>query len=67
MKDDKDSAGGHASWLYHSVRPLGHRYQKCLKSKHPLIDVYTLLYLKWATNKSLLYITGNSAQYYVTT
>ena len=31
------------------------------------IDIYTLLYLKWITNKDLLYNTGNSAQYYVTT
>ena len=31
------------------------------------IDMYTLLYLKWITNKDLLYSTGNSAQYYVTT
>ena len=29
------------------------------------IDMYTLLYLKWITNKVLLYSTGNSAQYYV--
>ena len=28
---------------------------------------YTLLYLKWIANKDLLYNTGNSAQYYVTT
>ena len=27
----------------------------------------TLLYLKWITNKDLLYSTGNSAQYYITT
>ena len=27
----------------------------------------TLLYLQWITNKDLLYSTGNSAQYYVTT
>ena len=27
--------------------------------------IYTLLYLKWITNKDLLYSTGNSAQYYV--
>ena len=27
------------------------------------IDMYTLLYLKWITNKDLLYSTGNSAQY----
>ena len=26
------------------------------------MDVYTLLYLKWITNKDLLYSTGNSAQ-----
>ena len=29
------------------------------------MDVYTLLYLKWMTNKDLLYSTGNSAQCYV--
>ena len=27
--------------------------------------MYTLLYLKWITNKDLLYITGKSAQCYV--
>ena len=26
------------------------------------MDVYTLLYLKWITNKDLLHCTGNSAQ-----
>ena len=26
------------------------------------IDMYPLLYLKWITNKDLLYSTGNSAQ-----
>ena len=31
------------------------------------IDMYTLLYLKWITNKDLLYNTGNSTQYCVTT
>ena len=31
------------------------------------INMYTLLYFKWITNKDLLYSTGNSAQYYVTT
>ena len=30
------------------------------------IDTYTLLYLKWITNKDLLYSTGNSAPYSVT-
>ena len=29
------------------------------------IDMYTLLYLKWITNKDLLYSTGNSTQCYV--
>ena len=31
------------------------------------IDMYTLLYLKWITNKDLLYSTGDSAQYSVMT
>ena len=31
------------------------------------MDTHTLLYLKWITNKDLLYSTGNSAQSYVTT
>ena len=30
------------------------------------IDLYTLLYLKWITNKDLLHGTWNSAQYYAT-
>ena len=29
------------------------------------MDMYTLLYLKWITNKNLLYSTENSAQCYV--
>ena len=29
------------------------------------MDRYTLLYLKWITNKDLLYSTGNSARCYV--
>ena len=28
------------------------------------VDMYTLLYLKWITNKDLLYSTWNSAQCY---
>ena len=28
------------------------------------MDMYTLLYLKWITNKDLLYSTWNSAQCY---
>ena len=31
------------------------------------MDMYTLLYLKWITNKDLLYSIGNSAQCYVAT
>ena len=31
------------------------------------INMYTLLYLKWITNKDLLYSTGNSAQYSIIT
>ena len=30
-------------------------------------NMYTLPYLKWITNNDLLYSTGNSAQYYITT
>ena len=30
------------------------------------MDMYTLLYLKWITNKDLLYSTWNSVQCYVT-
>ena len=30
------------------------------------MHTYTLLYLKWVTNKDLLYSTGNPAQYHVT-
>ena len=46
--------GGGEGWGEGIVRELG-------------IDMYTLLYLKWITNKDLLYSTGNSAQYCVTT
>ena len=31
------------------------------------MDMYTLLYLKWRTNKGLLYSTRNSAQCYIAT
>ena len=31
------------------------------------IDMYTLVYLKWITNKDLLYGIGKSAQYYIKT
>ena len=42
----------HGCWLEEMVKDFG-------KLK------YTLLYLKWITNKSLLYTTWNSTQYYV--
>ena len=29
------------------------------------MDMYTVVYLKWITNKVVLYSTGNSAQFYV--
>ena len=44
--------GGGGAWQEGIVREFG-------------INMYTLLYLKWITNKDLLYSTGNSAQYYV--
>lgn len=31
------------------------------------IDMYRLLYLKWITNKDILYTTGNNAEYSVRT
>ena len=31
------------------------------------VDIYTLLYIKYITNKKLLYSTGNSTQYSVMT
>ena len=46
--------GGGKGWGEGIVREFG-------------IDMYTLLYFKWITNKDLLYNTGNSALYYVTT
>ena len=36
-----------------------------IKKKKWGIDMYILPYLKWITNKDLLYSTGNSAQCYV--
>ena len=38
---------------------------KCLKTRCPRINMYTLLYLKWISNVVLLCNTGNSAQGYV--
>ena len=31
------------------------------------VDIYTLLYIKWVTNKDLLYSTGNYTQYFIIT
>ena len=42
--------------------------KKCkvvLPYKNHTMDMYTLLYLKWITNKDLLYRTWNSAQCYL--
>ena len=39
-------------WLEKIIREFG-------------INMYTLLYLKWITNKNLLYSTGNPAQCHV--
>ena len=36
-----------------------------LRVRESGMDMYTLLYLRWITNKDLLYSTGNSAQCYV--
>ena len=44
--------GGGGAWQERIVREFG-------------VNMYKLLYLKWITNKDLLYSTGNSAQYYV--
>ena len=35
------------------------------KGQEFVMDMYTLLYLKWKTNKISLYSTGNSVQCYV--
>ena len=44
--------GGDEGWMEGIVKEFG-------------MDMYTLLYLKWITNKDLLYSTGNSAQCYM--
>ena len=57
--------------MYVSAKPhdLGHlaaSYKfKALRFREFGMDMCTLLYLKWITNKDLLYSTGNSAQCYV--
>ena len=42
----------------------GERWGKGIVREFGIV-MYTLLYLKWITNKDLLYSTGNSAQCYV--
>ena len=50
-----------APWLIHSFK--GTEEKKFMKGFG--INMYTLLYFKWITNKDLLYSTRNSAQCYV--
>ena len=45
---------GGEGWERRTVREFG-------------MDKYTLLYLKWITNKDLVYNTENSAQHYAAT
>ena len=42
-----------------------HRFFEKFLLRILMANKYILLYLKWITNKDLLYSTGNSAQYYV--
>ena len=51
-EENKLTVAGGEGWEEGIVRQFG-------------MVVYTLLYLKWMTNKDLLYSTGNSAQCYV--
>ena len=46
------------------LRLLGGRWGKGIFREFG-IDMYTLRYSKWITNKGLLYSTGSSAQCYV--
>ena len=46
------------SWLWGAGRGIVREFG---------IYTYTLLFLEWIINKDLLYSTGNSAKYYVTT
>ena len=45
--------------------PRGKNEGKRERVKEFGINMYTLLYLQWITNKFLLYSTGNSAKCYV--
>ena len=51
-KQQHNSCGGWGVWEEGTVREFG-------------IDMYTLLYLKWTTNRDLPHSTGNSAQCFV--
>ena len=42
----------------------GERWREGIVREYEM-GMYTLLYLKWKTNKDLLYSTWNSAQFYV--
>ena len=51
------------AWHLLTWRQWSENFKKLLKFG---MDMYTLLFLKWITNKDLLYSTGNAAQCYVT-
>ena len=55
----------------HRLRERTHSYQGRRQGGGIIrkleIEMYTLLYFKWITNKDLLYGAENSAQYYVAT
>ena len=44
---------------------LSNKCKVVLPYKNHTMDMYTLLYLKWITNKDLLYRTWDSAQCYL--
>ena len=44
----------------------GERWREGIVREYEM-GMYTLLYLKWKTDKDLLYSTWNSAQFYVAT
>ena len=47
------------------VARAGKDGERDLRESGVYMYLLTLLYLKWITNKDLLYSTGNSAQHYV--
>ena len=52
------------SWT-ENVITVGEKRMGGRKVRELGMDMYTLVYLKWITNRDLLYNTRNSAQYYV--